>query len=92
MQKEGPLAEAAVARVINEVLKVLAACHAQRLVHGDIKPANFVMKSAHTSAHHALHTGQGLQGAWLKAVDFGAPSVSCDWSPKWLDTSGTALG
>ena len=66
------LEEVAAARVMHEVLKVVATCHSHRVVHGDIKPANFVLKASHASPHHALHTGAGLQGAWLKAVDFGA--------------------
>lgn len=77
-QKEGALEEVAVARVMYEVLKVVATCHSHSLVHGDIKPANFVMKMHHASAHTALHTGRGLSGAWLKAVDFGeSPVWSC---------------
>lgn len=57
--------------MLYEVLKVVATCHSHQLVHGDVKPANFVLKTKHASAHRALQTGIGLQGAWLKAVDFG---------------------
>ena len=64
--------EVAVARVLYEVLKVVATCHGQRLLHGDVKPANFVLKMRHASSRRALRTGMGLNGAWLKAVDFGA--------------------
>lgn len=38
------MAEADVARAMFEVLKTIAACHANNFYHGDIKPANFMLK------------------------------------------------
>ena len=39
----------------------------------DVKPANFVLKLHHSRPLRALETGRGLQGSWLKAIDFGKP-------------------
>ena len=40
----------------------------------DVKPANFVLKLHHSRPSRALETGRGLQGSWLKAIDFGKPA------------------
>ena len=79
------------ARLLLEILHVVDTCHRAGFVHGDVKPANFVLKLQHGNPIRALQSGHGLQGAWLKAIDFGAPqpqepeamsavlpSVSCD--------------
>lgn len=70
-QEEGPLPEAAVARLLLEILHVVDTCHRAGFVHGDVKPANFVLKLQHGNPVRALQSGSGLQGAWLKAIDFG---------------------
>lgn len=44
MQDTGPLGEADVARVMYEALQTIAACHEHRFYHGDVKPANFMLK------------------------------------------------
>jgi serine/threonine protein kinase len=43
--------ERAVALIAYEVLKVVSACHAINVLHGDIKPANFVLR------HRQVRTG-----------------------------------
>ena len=77
LQEEGSLPEAGVARLLLEILLVVDTCHTAGFVHGDVKPANFVLKLHHGNPKWALRSGQGLQGSWLKAIDFGAPPL---WS------------
>lgn len=66
----GPLSERCLALIAFEVLKVVAACHAAGILHGDVKPANFCLKHANRnplcSADPTLRTLP-----WLKAIDFG---------------------
>ena len=38
------MAEADVARAMFEILQTIEACHAHNFYHGDIKPANFMLK------------------------------------------------
>lgn len=46
----GPLSERAAAAVAHECLKVVATCHAAGVMHGDVKPANFMLREAFSSA------------------------------------------
>ena len=46
----GPLSERAAAAVAHECLKVVATCHAAGVMHGDVKPANFMLREAFTSS------------------------------------------
>ena len=43
---------------------------AKCIVHGDVKPANFMLKQRFRDPLRALERG-APQGSWLKAVDFG---------------------
>lgn len=43
-QEHGAMTEAHVAMIAWEVLKVVKCCHDHSVVHGDIKPANFVLR------------------------------------------------
>lgn len=43
---------------------------AKSIVHGDVKPANFMLKQRFREPLRALERG-APQGSWLKAVDFG---------------------
>lgn len=45
----GPLSERAAAAVAHECLKVVATCHAAGVMHGDVKPANFMLRKAFSS-------------------------------------------
>jgi serine/threonine protein kinase len=68
------LSERAVALIAFEVLKVVAACHSLGILHGDIKPANFVLK--HGKDNPVMGAEQSSsQGPWLKAIDFGCGQV-----------------
>ena len=46
LASSGPLSERAAAAVAHEVLKVVATCHAAGVMHGDVKPANFMLREA----------------------------------------------
>jgi calcium-dependent protein kinase len=62
-----PLTEREAAVVAFELLKVVAACHAAGVVHGDVKPANIMLSGAASRA--------ALGGVWKKPFvalsDFG---------------------
>ncbi|KAI8467254.1 MAG: hypothetical protein J3K34DRAFT_523859 [Monoraphidium minutum] len=66
----GQMPERAVALIAYEVLKVVAACHAINVLHGDIKPANFVLRHRQKNP---LVSGdlQYLFTPWLAAIDLG---------------------
>lgn len=63
------MSERQAALVIYECLKVIAACHAEGLVHGDVKPANFLLKQRMRNPLALIESG-AVRG-WLKAIDFG---------------------
>jgi calcium-dependent protein kinase len=64
-----------VALIAFEVLKVVAACHSLGILHGDIKPANFVLKHSKDNPVMGAEQQSSLQGPWLKAIDFGCGQV-----------------
>jgi calcium-dependent protein kinase len=70
LEVNGPLTEHQAAFVLYEVLKVIATCHANNIVHGDVKPANFMLKDHHKHALRAIECGR-TPAPWLKAIDFG---------------------
>ena len=45
MQQYGPLTERQAALIIYEALQTLRACHENRIYHGDVKPANFMLEA-----------------------------------------------
>ena len=56
------------------MLKVVAACHAHGVLHGDVKPANFVLK--HRAANPLCSADLDLLFTpWLRAVDLGCTQV-----------------
>lgn len=71
----GALPERSVALIAYEVLQVIKACHDNSIVHGDVKPANFVLKRRNRnplfSADPAL-----LASTWLTAIDFGCSQLT----------------
>lgn len=71
LEDHGPLEEADVARIMYEALQTVAACHKHNLYHGDVKPANFMLRDE----PHIGAKGLGLEkkppGSWLRAIDFG---------------------
>jgi len=74
MQNHGPFTERQAALVMHQVLQVIAGCHAIDMVHGDIKPANFLLKQHVREPLRQLEAAGTAQG-WLKAVDFGCSQL-----------------
>ena len=52
--------EAEAALLIFELLKVITACHAAGVVHGDVKPANILLRGAAADAALAAARGEGM--------------------------------
>ena len=51
-------------------------CHDANTVHGDIKPANFLLKnSLKKGATTAVEEAAAGMGSWVKAIDFGCSQV-----------------
>ena len=57
-----PATEAEAALLTFELLKVLTACHAAGVVHGDVKPANIMIRRAEAAAALAAVSGGGGGG------------------------------
>lgn len=71
----GPLNESQAAMVAHQVLLLLREFHEERILHGDVKPANFVI--ANKLSYQLFKRGMNfLPRGWLKAVDFGC-SQNC---------------
>ncbi len=76
-QRHGPLQEHQVAAVVWEVLKVVTACHAAGVCHGDIKPANFLLSRKLPRPLHMVPAGaRPDDGPWLVAIDFGCAQLA----------------
>jgi calcium-dependent protein kinase len=67
----GALAERGAALVMYEALKVVKCCHDRGVLHGDVKPANFVLKHATRNPLRAPQDLDLLFTPWLRAIDFG---------------------
>lgn len=70
LQDHGPLSERAVALIGYEVLKVVKACHDHGILHGDVKPANFVLKHRTRNPLYSADINL-LFAPWMRAIDFG---------------------
>jgi serine/threonine protein kinase len=70
LQDLGALPERAVALIGYEVLKVVATCHRHNVLHGDVKPANFVLKHRRDNPLYSPDLNL-LFSPWLIAIDFG---------------------
>eukprot|EP00798_Chlamydomonas_sp_ICE-L_P010669 gene10669-12356_t len=57
--------------VAREVLIVVKSCHDAGILHGDVKPANFCLKSDHINPLENKDTLLVESEPWLKALDFG---------------------
>ncbi|GMH34398.1 hypothetical protein BSKO_02232 [Bryopsis sp. KO-2023] len=66
----GPISEGLCAAVAWEVLAVLRHCREARVVHGDVKAANFMVASGACNPFRNSDIRE-LPAGWMKAVDFG---------------------
>lgn len=66
----GPLPPGFVAEVLRQVAEALAAVHAARLVHRDVKPSNILLEPTGTGRPHAFLTDFGI------AVDLDGPRLT----------------
>lgn len=83
----GALSERCVALVAQEVLKVVKTCHEAGHLHGDLKPANFVLKY---KSKQNLAEVAGQHASWLKAIDFGC-SQSFQGARRLTKRTGTPV-
>ena len=73
LASSGPFPEAFAATVASEALKFVATSHAAGVMHGDVKPANFMLRAPPPSnARGGLAALAASRPArWLAAIDFG---------------------
>lgn len=69
LQEQGPFSERQASLVLYDCLRVIAACHSLNVVHGDVKPANFLLKQRLRNPMPLIEAGSVTD--WLKAIDFG---------------------
>lgn len=73
-QAQGFINERALVLIAYEVLKLVKVCHTHGILHGDIKPANFLMK--HRQRNPLFSSDASLLHLpWLKMVDFGCSQL-----------------
>lgn len=79
LKENGPFSELQVILVAYEILKVIRACHYRNIVHGDVKTANFVLKSPSCNPLKQDNISL-LKSGWLKAVDFGCSQFADEFA------------
>ncbi len=52
-------------------LQVISTCHQMRVVHGDVKPANFLLRQPLVSNSPCALSDMAQEGTFLRAIDFG---------------------
>ena len=70
VQANGAMDEDQLRVVAREAAATLRTCHSRQILHGDIKAANFVVRSKEDASELARSPTR-LQVGWLKAIDFG---------------------
>ncbi|CAD7700823.1 unnamed protein product [Ostreobium quekettii] len=86
----GPFSELQAALVAYEILEVIRACHDRNIVHGDVKTANFVLKSSRINPFGRGKGPRVLENGWMKAIDFGC-SQFVDDSTRMRSRVGTPV-
>lgn len=67
----GELPERVVALLAHEVLATLKACHERSILHGDIKPANFLLRDRKANPLGTPGDPRMHELPWLAAIDLG---------------------
>ncbi|CAD7703948.1 unnamed protein product, partial [Ostreobium quekettii] len=80
LKSGGAFSEAQAALVAYEILKVIRACHDCDIVHGDVKTANFVLKSSRANPFSKEAAPGVLKKGWMKAIDFGCSQFVDDFT------------
>ena len=57
------------------IVQAIAVCHESNTVHGDIKPANFLLKNSLKKGSAAAIEQAAGNGPWVKSIDFGCSQV-----------------
>lgn len=57
------------------VTQAIAVCHSAHTMHGDIKPANFLMKNALKKGSATAVEEAAGSGPWIKSIDYGCSQV-----------------
>lgn len=70
-KETGGLSESQAGAVAFEVLNMLRSCHEKRILHGDVKAANFVINSEIQQRIFKHGPTRLLRPGWLKGIDFG---------------------
>lgn len=71
IKQNGTVPEMVIAYVAFEILMILKLCQESGIVHGDVKTANFMLRSNDDINPFWSHDVTGLRPGWLKAIDFG---------------------
>lgn len=79
---EGRLAPLRAVHVMREALAGIAEAHAQRVVHGDCKPENLIVRPRTVGADRVVVIDYGVEGASLDAR--GAPGGTRHATPRYL--------
>ena len=56
-------------------MQAIAVCHSAHTMHGDIKPANFLLRNALKKGSPTAVEEAAGTGAWIKSIDYGCSQV-----------------
>lgn len=91
LEVSGPFSEKEAAQAIWGVLSAIAECHAHGIYHGDVKPANFLLRHMYPTIWHILDPSVDKGEIVVKATDFGCSRQCTQNSCGLNECSGTLL-
>jgi calcium-dependent protein kinase len=91
LDSTGTLSEAEAAVALHGVLSALAACHAQGICFGDVKPANFMLQHMYPSIFHLMDPTKPKGRLEVRATDFGCAQYCPDGCHVQQGLSGTPV-
>lgn len=89
-QAQGYINERALALIAYEVTRLIKVCHDAGVLHGDVKPANFLIKHRQRNPLYC-NDASLLRLPWLKMVDFGCSQHLEGGSARFAKRSGTPV-